>query len=39
MAVGTIVRVNPTSQQKALSKTKVFELSKLSVGSEKKSAA
>lgn len=35
MAVGTIVRVNPESQQKALSKTRVFELSKLSVGSEK----
>ncbi|QUN04411.1 transposase [Shewanella yunxiaonensis] len=39
MANGTIVRVKPMPQQKLLGKTKVFELSKLSTGSEEKSAA
>lgn len=39
MAIGTIVRVKPMPQQKLLGKTKVFELSKLSAGSEEKSAA
>ncbi|KGK01626.1 RNA-guided endonuclease InsQ/TnpB family protein [Thalassotalea sp. ND16A] len=39
MAVGIIVRVRPKSQQKSSSQTKVFELSKFDVGTEKKEAS
>lgn len=39
IAAGIVARVNPTSQQKSAIKTKVFELSKLAEGSEKKEAA
>ena len=40
IAAGIVVKVlKPTSQQKAASKTKVFELLKFAVGSEKKEAA
>jgi putative transposase len=39
MAVGVIVRLYPKSQQKTSTKTKVFELSKFDVGSEKKEVA
>ncbi len=38
IAAGIVARVNPTSQQKAAIKTKVFVLSKFAVGSEKKEA-
>ena len=36
VAAGIVARVNPTSQQKQPTKTKVFELSKLGCGAEKK---
>ena len=39
MAAGIVVRVTPKSQKKTSTKTKVFELSKFDVGSEKKEAA
>jgi len=39
IAAGIVARVTPESQQKSASKTKVFELSKFAVGSEKKEAA
>ncbi|MEL7307278.1 MAG: transposase [Pseudomonadota bacterium] len=39
IAAGIVARVTPTSQQKQSVKTKVFELSKLDFGSEKKEAA
>ena len=39
IAAGIVARVIPTSQQKSASKTKVFELSKFTDGSEKKEAA
>ena len=39
IAAGIVARVAPTSQQKSAIKTKVFELSKFAVGSEKKEAA
>lgn len=39
VAAGIVARVIPTSQQKSASKTKVFELSKLVEGTEKKDAA
>lgn len=39
IAAGIVARVNPVSQQKSATKTKVFELSKFVVGSEKKEAA
>jgi len=39
IAAGIVARVTPTSQQKSAIKTKVFELSKFAVGTEKKEAA
>ena len=39
VATGIVARVMPTSQQKSIIKMKVFELSKLVEGSEKKEAA
>lgn len=39
IAAGIVARVPPTSQQKSAIKTKVFELSKFAVGTEKKEAA
>ena len=39
IAAGIVARVTPVSQQKSASKTKVFELSKFAVGTEKKEAA
>ncbi len=39
IAAGIVARVSPESQQKSPNKTKVFELSKFAVGSEKKEAA
>ena len=39
IAAGIVARVAPTSQQKSAIKTKVFELSKFAVGTEKKEAA
>jgi putative transposase len=39
IAAGIVARVTPISQQKSASKTKVFELSKFAVGTEKKEAA
>lgn len=39
IAAGIVARVMPKSQQKSASKTKVFELSKFAVGTEKKEAA
>lgn len=39
IAAGIVARVTPASQQKQSVKTKVFELSKLDFGSEKKEAA
>lgn len=39
IAAGIVARVMPTSQQKSAIKTKVFELSKLVEGTEKKEAA
>jgi len=39
IAAGIVARVTPTSQQKPAIKTKVFELSKFAVGTEKKEAA
>ena len=39
IAAGIVARVTPTSQQKSAIKTKVFELSKFAVGTEKKEVA
>ncbi|MFV7772431.1 RNA-guided endonuclease InsQ/TnpB family protein [Shewanella marisflavi] len=39
IAAGIVARVTPESQQKSANKTKVFELSKFAVGTEKKEAA
>lgn len=39
MVAGIVTRVSPKSQQKSSTKTKVFELSKFDVGTEKKEAA
>lgn len=39
MAAGIVARVIPKSQEKSSAKTKVFELSKFDVGTEKKEAA
>ena len=39
IAAGIVARVAPTSQRKSAIKTKVFELSKFAVGTEKKEAA
>lgn len=39
IAAGIVARVKPNSQQKVAIKTKVFELSKLACGTEKKEAA
>ena len=39
VAAGIVARVIPTSQQKQPVKTKVFELSKLGCGAEKKEVA
>ncbi|MGK0410525.1 MAG: putative transposase [Shewanella psychromarinicola] len=39
MAAGIVARVTPKFQQKTSIKTKVFELSKFGVGTEKKEAA
>jgi putative transposase len=39
MVAGIVARVTPEFQQKTSVKTKVFELSKFDVGSEKKEAA
>jgi putative transposase len=39
IAAGIVVRVKPSAQEKVANQTKVFELSKLATGSEKKEAA
>tara|TARA_R110000868_G_scaffold17494_8_gene76677 strand:- start:4195 stop:5421 length:1227 start_codon:yes stop_codon:yes gene_type:complete len=39
IAAGIVVRVKPNAQQKVANQTKVFELSKLAMGSENKEAA